>query len=258
MSQGETPRLAGQVALVTGAAQGIGRAIALRLARDGAIVGANDRIASRGLDEVAQHSGGHAFVADVSDRSAVEAMVNQCEREIGPVSVLVCNAAYMNMGAIGSYTAEEWWKVIDTNLTGTYHLIQAVLPGMRAMGSGRVIVMSSYWGVVGWADATAYSASKAGLIALTKTLGRELAPLGVHVNAIAPGVIATPQLEVDAAAAGVSFLDIQRRYANGVPLGRIGQPEEIAAAVAFLADLRIRSMVGQIIQVNGGEVRCRV
>ena len=240
-------------ALVTGAAQGIGRAIAVRLAADGAAVAVNDREPSAALDELAASVGGIAVPADVSDRGQVWDMVART----GPVDTLVCNAAYMTMSPFTEHPADDWWKVIDTNLSGTFHLIQAVLPGMRARGGGRVVIVTSYWGVTGWPNATAYAASKAGLISLTKTLGRELGPEGIIVNAVAPGVIATPQLEVDAKDAGVTVEEVQRRYAEHIPLGRVGQPQEIADAVAFLASPAVGAMVGQILQVNGGEIRCR-
>jgi NAD(P)-dependent dehydrogenase (short-subunit alcohol dehydrogenase family) len=163
----------------------------------------------------------------------------------------------MSMGSVLDHPLGDWWRVVDTNLTGAFHLVQAVLPGMRQLGHGRMVIISSYWGIIGWPNATAYAASKGGLIALTKTLGRELAPAGITVNAIAPGVIATPQLEVDAADAGVSLEEVQRRYAEAIPVGRLGKVEEIAAAVALLADPELGAMVGQIVQVNGGEVRTR-
>jgi NAD(P)-dependent dehydrogenase (short-subunit alcohol dehydrogenase family) len=240
-------------ALVTGAAQGIGRAIARRLAADGTRIVVNDREPTAALDELAAALHGITAPADVSDRQQVRDMVART----GPVDILVCNAAYMTMSPFLEHPPQDWWKVVDTNLTGTFHLIQAVLPGMRGRGGGRVVIVSSYWGVSGWPNATAYAASKAGLIALTKTLGRELAPEGIIVNAVAPGVIATPQLEVDAKDAGVSLDEVQRRYAEHIPLGRIGRPEEIADAVAFLAGQEVGAMVGQVLQVNGGEIRCR-
>jgi NAD(P)-dependent dehydrogenase (short-subunit alcohol dehydrogenase family) len=240
-------------ALVTGAAQGIGRAIARRLAADGTRIAVNDREPTAALDELAASLHGIAAPADVSDRQQVRDMVART----GPVDILVCNAAYMTMSPFYEHPPQDWWKVVDTNLTGTFHLIQAVLPGMRGRGGGRVVIVSSYWGVSGWPNATAYAASKAGLIALTKTLGRELAPEGIIVNAVAPGVIATPQLEVDAKDAGISLDEVQRRYAEHIPLGRIGRPEEIADAVAFLAGQEVGAMVGQVLQVNGGEIRCR-
>jgi len=253
ISFGPTP-----LTLVTGAAQGIGASIARRLADAGATVAVNDRLATPALDAVVADVSGVSAPADVSRPEEVERMVQSLEAVHGPVGTLVCNAAYMTMSPFSEHSIDDWWKIIDTNLTGTFHLIQAVLPGMRALGGGRIIVVSSYWGVIGWPDATAYAASKAGLISLVKTLGRELAPEGILVNAVAPGVITTPQLDVDALAAGVSRAEIEERYAAGIPLGRVGQPDEIAAAVALLCDRRLGSMVGAILQVNGGEVRSRV
>jgi NAD(P)-dependent dehydrogenase (short-subunit alcohol dehydrogenase family) len=245
------------VALVTGAVQGIGQAIARRLAADGARVAVNDIVPSEAMDKLVAEIGGVAAPADVSDREQVRDMVKGIEDAHGPVGTLVCNAAHMTMSPFLDHPPDDWWKIIDTNLSGTFHLIQAVLPGMRAQGHGRIVIVTSYWGVTGWPNATGYAASKAGLIALTKTLGRELAPEGIIVNAIAPGVTATPQLEVDAADAGLRLEEIKQRYAQNIPLGRVGRPEEIAGAVAFLASPRVGAMVGAVVQVNGGELRCR-
>jgi NAD(P)-dependent dehydrogenase (short-subunit alcohol dehydrogenase family) len=254
---GEERRLqAGRVALVTGAAQGIGRAVARRLSAEGATVAVNDLPDAR-LAALAHELGGFAAPADVSDHGQILSMAREIESALGAIDILVCNAAYMSMAPLLEHSPADWWRVIDTNLTGSFYLIQAVLPGMRRQGAGRIVIISSYWGVIGWPEATAYAASKAGLIALTKTLGRELAPSGIVVNAVAPGVISTPQLEVDAAAAGVDVEEMRRRYAAQVPLGRIGHPEEVASAVALLADFELGAMVGQVLQVNGGEIRTR-
>jgi NAD(P)-dependent dehydrogenase (short-subunit alcohol dehydrogenase family) len=153
----------------------------------------------------------------------------------------------------------EWWLVVETNLLGTYALIQEAVRVMREQGSGgRIIVVSSEWGVIGWPEATAYAASKAGLISLVKCLGHELAAEGILVNAIAPGVIDTPQLNVDAQSAGITLEEMHAQYAEGIPLGRIGRPEEIAAAVEFLADPQLHAIVGQTLQINGGSTRGRV
>ena len=249
--------LTGRVALVTGAAQGMGASHARRLATDGAHVVVNDRVASTALDAVAAEVGGTAAAADMSDPEAVAGLVRDVRDRQGRLDVVVANHAYMTMGRLLDHDPDDWWRVVDTNLSGTFHLIREAVPLMRANGAGRVVVIASEWGVTGWPEATAYAASKAGLISLVKTLGRELAPEGIIVNGIAPGVTDTPQLQVDADAAGVSLAEIHRRYAAGIPVGRIGRPEEISAAVSLLCDFRLSSMIGQIVQVNGGTTRAR-
>lgn len=249
--------LSGVVALVTGAAQGMGAAHARRLTADGAVVAVNDRVASPALDALAREIAGLAVPADVSDREQVRAMVERIESELGDVGVLVANHAHMTMAPLLSADLEAWWSVVDVNLGGTFWLVQAVLAGMRRRGSGRIVVVSSEWGVTGWPGATAYAASKAGLISLVKTLGRELAPEGIIVNAIAPGVTDTPQLEVDAQHAGITLGQMHAEYAAQIPLGRIGRPDELSALVSLLADPSASAMVGQVLQANGGSTRAR-
>ncbi len=251
------PPLAGKVALVTGAAQGMGAAHARRLAACGASVAVNDLRPSPALTALAVELGGIAAPGDVSNRDEVHDLVAGVQDQLGSVDVLVANHAYMSMAALVDCDPTDWWKVVDTNLGGTFDLIQAVLPGMRGRGGGRIVVVSSEWGVTGWPGATAYAASKAGLISLVKTLGRELAPEGIIVNAVAPGVTDTAQLEVDARDAGVSLGEMHATYAAGIPLGRIAQPDEISAVVAFLADFRMSAVIGQVVQANGGSTRSR-
>jgi 2-hydroxycyclohexanecarboxyl-CoA dehydrogenase len=248
-------RLDGRLALVSGAAQGLGRAIATRLAAEGARLAVNDRRPSPELDRLAAETAGVTAVADVSDPDAVDGMVAEVERAHGPIDVLVANHAYMSMQPFVAHDPEDWWRNVDVNLSGTFFLVRAVLPGMRRNGGGRIVIIASEFGVVGWANATAYSASKTGLISLTKTLGRELGPENILVNAIAPGIMDTPQLDVDAVDAGVSPEEIRRRYAADSPMGRIGRPEEIAALAAFLSTGGAGAFVGQILQPNGGTTR---
>jgi NAD(P)-dependent dehydrogenase (short-subunit alcohol dehydrogenase family) len=247
-----------RLALVTGAAGGLGRAVAHRLAADGALVAVNDREPGPALDLLAAEVGGIAAPADVSDPGAVRRMVGDITGQAGTgVGVLVANAAYMTMAPLAEHDLSDWWRVVDVCLGGAFACVQAVLPGMRSRGGGRIVLVASEWGLIGWPGASAYSAAKAGLIALTKSLGRELGPDGITVNAIAPSVIDTGQLDVDARDAGVSPAEIRARYAARVPLGRIATPAEIAASVAFLADERMSSLTGQIVHVDGGATRAR-
>lgn len=249
--------LSGRVALVTGAAQGMGAAHARRLAAAGATVAVNDREDSATLSALADEIGGLTAAGDVSDPQQCRAVADHVAATAGRLDVLVANHAYMTMAPLLDHDDADWWKVVDTNLGGTFFLVQSVLPHMRRAGAGRIVVITSEWGVTGWPQATAYAASKAGLISMVKTLGRELARERIIVNAVAPGVIDTPQLQVDADAAGVPVTQIQRSYAEGIPLGRIGAVAEIAAAVELLSDFTLEAVVGQVISCNGGSTRSR-
>jgi NAD(P)-dependent dehydrogenase (short-subunit alcohol dehydrogenase family) len=242
------------LALVTGARGGLGRATARRLAADGMTVAVNDRTPGPELDALAEEVGGLPAPADIADPDAVRAMVDGLGE---PVGLLVANAAYMTMAPLDRHDPDDWWRIVDTNLGGAFACVQAVLPGMRERGYGRIVLVASEWGVIGWPDATAYSASKAGLIALAKSLARELGPDGIAVNAIAPSVIDTPQLDIDARDAGVSRAEILDRYASRAPVGRVATAEEVAATIAFLGDPRLGALTGQIVHVNGGTTRAR-
>ncbi|GAS97593.1 3-oxoacyl-ACP reductase [Mycolicibacterium canariasense] len=250
--------LTGRVALVTGAAQGMGAAHARRLAAAGATVAVNDIRPSAGLDALATEIGGLTAPGDVADPGICTRIADTVVAASGRLDILVANHAYMTMAPLLEHDERDWWRVVDTNLGGTFHLVQAVLPHMRRLGAGRIVVISSEWGVTGWPQATAYAASKSGLIALVKTLGRELAPERIIVNAVAPGVIDTPQLRVDADAAGVDLATVQARYARSIPLGRIGTADEVAEAVRLLTDFDMEAVVGQVISCNGGSTRGRV
>jgi NAD(P)-dependent dehydrogenase (short-subunit alcohol dehydrogenase family) len=249
--------LTGRVALVTGAAQGMGAAHARRLAAAGATVAVNDIRDSESLAALARDIGGLSVPGDVSEPDECVRIAGDVVQATGRLDVLVANHAYMTMAPLTDHDDADWWKVVDTNLGGTFFLVQAVLPHMRTAGAGRIVVITSEWGLTGWPDATAYSAAKSGLISLVKTLGRELAPERIIVNAVAPGVIDTPQLWVDADAAGVDLDTIHQRYAASIPLGRIGEPDEVSAAVELLSDFDLEAVVGQVVSCNGGSTRGR-
>jgi NAD(P)-dependent dehydrogenase (short-subunit alcohol dehydrogenase family) len=209
------------------------------------------------LAALAVEIGGLTAHGDVSDPAECVGIADAVAAATGRLDILVANHAYMTMAPLLDHDENDWWKVVDTNLGGTFFLVQAVLPHMRRLGAGRIVVIASEWGVVGWPRATAYAASKSGLISLVKTLGRELAPEHIIVNAVAPGVTDTPQLQVDADSAGVDLATVHARYAASIPLGRIGSPDEIAAAVELLADFEVEAIVGQVIACNGGSTRAR-
>ena len=253
---GSTGRFKSKVALVTGAGQGIGRATAIRLAEEGATVAVNDLVMDSRLEAVARETGGIAVAADIADPVQVEKMVRQIEAQIGPVEILVANAAYMTMVPFLEQDPADWWKHLNVNLTGHLCCIQAVLPGMRKLGDGKIIILSSMFGIVGWKNASAYGASKSGLTALGEALAAELWPENIHVGIVHPGVIDTPQLQIDAEDLNLSLDEVKRMYAEDIPMNRVGDPEEVAATIAFLAAEGGPILSGQIVQINGGLSRC--
>jgi NAD(P)-dependent dehydrogenase (short-subunit alcohol dehydrogenase family) len=226
-----------RVALVTGSAGGLGRALVAGLGAAGWQIAA------------ATHRGG-AFAADLADPEQGRSLVARVIERYGRLDLLVANHAAMTMAPVDRYPLDDWWRVVDTNLSGSFYLAQAAVPHLRTT-RGAMVFVSSEWGITGWPEASAYAASKAGLVGLTRALARELAP-AIRVNAIAPGIIDTPQLEVDAGAAGISLGEMKSRYADAIPLRRIATPAEIAATVAFLASDDAAFYTGQVLHPNGG------
>jgi len=224
---------------VTGANGGLGRALVAALDEAGWAVGA------------ATHREG-AYAADLSQPAEARDVVARVISNHGRLDLLVANHAAMSMATVDEYSVEDWWQVVDTNLGGSFHLARAAAPHL-ARASGAIVFVSSEWGITGWPRASAYAASKAGLIGLTKALARELAPR-VRVNALAPGIIDTPQLEVDARDAGLQLDEMKNSYEEATPLKRIARPEEIAATVVFLASPAASFYTGQVLQPNGGAV----
>jgi NAD(P)-dependent dehydrogenase (short-subunit alcohol dehydrogenase family) len=255
-ARGRLRGLSGRVALVTGAGQGIGAAIAARLADDGCVVAVNSlqpRKAEATAERLRQAGGrAQAFPTDVSDPAQVDAMVRAVEESLGPVEILVNNAAFLDMVRMVEQPPEIWARHIEVDLTGPFLCARRALPGMVAAGWGRVVNISSIWGLIGARGATAYSAAKGGLVAFTRALHAEVGDHGVAVTAIAPGIIDTPQLSADAAFAGITLDEMKARYATQNLVGRIGTPEEIAGVVAFLASDDGQAFGGQTIPVTGG------
>jgi NAD(P)-dependent dehydrogenase (short-subunit alcohol dehydrogenase family) len=251
-----TGRFQNKVALVTGAGQGIGRATAIRLAAEGAKVAVNDLDTHPDLQAVARETGGIAVTCDMSNVSQVETMVKEIEGRLGPVDILVANAAYMTMVPFLEQDPADWWKHLNVNLTGHLYCIQTVLPGMRKLGGGKIIIMSSMFGIEGWKNASAYGASKSGLTALGEAMASELRSENIHVGIVHPGVIDTPQLQVDADDFDISLAEVKAMYAKDIPMDRVGDPEEVAATVAFLAAEGGPVFSGQVLQINGGLSRC--
>jgi 3-oxoacyl-[acyl-carrier protein] reductase len=242
-------RLDNKISIITGAAQGIGLATALKFAREGATVVVCD-VKQAAVDAAVQQcqaEGATAvgFVMDVTQREMVDAVVAQVRERFGRIDVLVNNAGITQDARLQKMTLEQFDRVIDVNLRGVFHCAQAVADHMTARGSGVILNASSVVGLYGNFGQTNYAASKFGVIGFTKTWSRELGPKGVRVNAVAPGFIATPIL-------GTIPDKVIAELESRVPLRRLGQPEEIANAYAFLASDEASYINGAVLEVSGG------
>lgn len=245
--------ISGRVALVTGAGQGIGRAIAERLAAEGARVVVNDLNPDTAA-HVAASINGLAVAFDCADRTAVQRGVARATEMLGPVELCVANHAFMKMVPFIDEDPLDWQRTLDVNLKGTLWVLQATARSMVAAGYGRIVCITSEWGITGWPEAGAYATSKGGIVSLVRSAARALGPRGVAVNAIAPGVTLTPQLQVDADAAGISYAEMVAVYERDVPLGRLGKPADIAAVATYLLSEPAGALVGQVLSANGGSL----
>lgn len=244
-------RFENQVAIVTGAGRGIGHAIAVRLASEGARIAAVSRseTAQRTADEInaGRAEAAKAYAVDVADHAAVQETSAKILQDFGRVDILVNNAGVTRDGLSMRMSMEDWDTVMDTNLKGAFVFCQAVMRSMVKQRSGRIINITSIAGLTGNAGQANYAASKAGLVGLTKTLARELASRGITVNAVAPGFIVTDMTDVLSD-------QIKEAILPRIPLGKFGEGDDIAAAVAFLASPEAKYITGQVLTVDGGMV----
>lgn len=244
--------LAGRTALVTGGAKGIGAACCLLLAKAGARVAVNYRssnVAAEQLVARIEAADGTALAcrADVTSDAEVAAMVDEVEAQLGPIDLLVNNAGIFDFVSHEATTLEQWQRTLDINLTGCYRVTWAVKPGMIERRFGRIVNLSSISALRARPMSIAYAVSKAGMTALTKSLAEAVAPHNIRVNAVAPGLIDTEIIK------DVDPRVIESIVAN-TPLGRLGQPDDIAEVVLFLLSERSRFMTGQTIVASGGRV----
>ena len=230
-----------KTALVTGASRGIGEAIARELSSDGFKVYINYNNSFDKAIALADEIGGLAIKADVSDLSQVRSMFD----EIGELNVLVCNAGISEYGLFSDTSPEKWRDIFAVNVDGMYNCVQCALHSMIKRKGGSIITLSSVWGVHGASCEAAYSASKAAVIGLTKSLAKELGPSGIRVNCIAPGVIETDMMS------GFSPEDKQA-LREQTPLCRLGKPSDVAQMAAFLASDKSEFITGQVLGVDGG------
>jgi len=252
MTVDQNGELAGRTALVTGGAKGIGAACCLLLAKSGARVAVNYRSSSTAAEQLVERiesEGGRAIAcqADVTSDEAVEAMIANVQTTLGPIDLLVNNAGIFDFVSHEETTPRQWQRTLDINLTGCYRVTWAVKAGMIERQFGRIVNMSSISALRARPMSIAYAVSKAGMTALTKSLAEAVAPHNIRVNAVAPGLIDTEIIkDVDA--------DVVNSIVANTPLGRLGQPDDIAEVVLFLLSERSRFMTGQTIVASGGRV----
>ncbi|MBI5837689.1 MAG: 3-oxoacyl-ACP reductase FabG [Candidatus Eisenbacteria bacterium] len=253
--KGVTMHLDGRVAVVTGGSRGIGRASAALLARAGARVAFGYHRDTRGAKELVDEirgTGGEAVAlrGDLGERSACEDLVQTTLKKWGRLDILVLNSGIWTEGAVDRMSDAVWRDTMRANLDSGFYLCRAAVPGMKRRRSGQIVFISSTAGQRGEANHSHYAASKGAVISMTKSLSTELAPWNIHVNCVAPGWV-----ETDMAAPGLRGA-LRKKVTATIPLGRVGRPEDVAAAVLFTVSGLCQFMTGEVINVNGGAVLC--
>ena len=245
--------MSGRVAVVTGAASGIGLGVANRLAADGHAVALLDRDgagAAKAAEELtSQGSKAISWEVDVADRGALERVFSEVRQQLGPVTILVTSVGIESFDAVADITPDKWDRIVAVNLTGTFTCMQLAVPDMAAEGWGRIVTISSSSAQSGAPNMAHYVASKGGVIGLTKAFAREFASRGITVNTIPPTIVDTPMARKAAGVGNVPSIDVMGRM---VPTGRAGTPDDIAGACAFLCSEEAGYITGQLIGVNGG------
>ncbi len=240
-----------EVAIITGASRGIGRAVARELAARGYALCLNyieHEDAAKALCAELSAKGAESFIyrADVADRDAVFAMAEECRRRFGPITALVSNAGIAGQMQFQDIREEDWQRYFAVNVDGAYHAVQAVLPDMLHAHYGSIVTVSSMWGLRGASCEVCYSATKAALIGLSRSLAKELAPTNIRVNCVAPGVINTDMVQV------LGEETLRYLAEEATPLGRLGTPEDIAKAVYYLLSPDASFVTGQVLTADGG------
>lgn len=253
MAQGFTV----STALVTGAGQGLGKAIAERMAEDGIRLVVHDITQSERLEGVRETCSATAVTGDLSVPATAGRVVEDAVDALGGLDALVVNHAAMAMAPFLEHDLRAWWHQIDVNLRAAFLLSQSAVRVMRTSGGGRIVFIASEVGVIGMRNGTGYAASKGGLIALAKSMAREMAMENIVTNAVAPSYMDTSQLQVDADDAGLSLEMMKERLSHAIPVGRLAAPSEVAAVVSYLLGPYGGAMVGQVLQPNGGTTRAR-
>ena len=236
----------GKIALVTGATRGIGRAVAEELVSKGAFV-IGTATSEKGAESISAYLGekGKGLVLNVADQASIDAVLKQIKQEFGDIDILVNNAGITRDNLLMRMKDEEWFDILQTNLSSVYHLSKAMLRTMMKKRFGRIINIGSVVGSMGNAGQTNYCAAKAGLIGFSKALAKEVASRGITVNVVAPGFIATDMTEVLSE-------ELKNNLLTQIPAGRLGEPKDIAKAVAFLASEDASYINGTTLHVNGG------